>query len=781
MASPHPPPDAPTVASAAKRSASYTTEHTPFKFSSGHFRRLEVLDQEHMQAALASELDGSYWISNKILDGMFPVDDDIVVAVRNSSELRNTFQLRPGQSPLILQTPKPKKKEEGGADVFDPPPKAEQVPTLAEWPPASAKERDHYCHFVTLIQCILDQVERQIEKKDPSLTSIFFKSQACAIYDKRVRPPGNLKAWTGSKHPLKPDLILCAREVLQWALCRWSDFDVVIEVKKSWAKLFTQSATYARCMLEEPNVDLGLRRRFSIALLFNQEDWKLTLAVYHRAGCTRTEEVSLNTEEGLERLVRILAGIRSIPNEERAGYDASRKSHSFLQHYIFSKSLVYRSCILGRATDVEEWREDPYPSEESKKQAEKLARALAELKLENEKRDPPTRRSPRLQEKRDKKAKAEPISLPPKVVVKKSWSPATRLNEGECLRAVSGKFGVPKIIESDKIKLTSDPLKDDSTELFIPPGAVRDMKRWSKEAQAQIALDRRVEEQKPGEAQGVATQAEQSETEMESPFPPEVRFHTQTIMETVGLPIEDAPSPRALFRAVAHSMIGHFNIFDEGWLQRDVSIGNIMLLETPEERAIVTALGEDIAERTAQLCEGMLIDADHVIRWWGKTGIRSEHRSGTLPYLSLRLLDVWTWSDNNKVPHSVMDDLESCVWVILHVILLKVKFSRQELWLQQLSEPKQGAHYAFRFAMRGRFDQDAEWDSPRDQNMLPFVPFLTELFSLSRAGAKDARTLEQLASTNQLTKDRVIETCKGYYKKYLNVLFAASESLPETW
>lgn len=31
-------------------------------------------------------------------------------------------------------------------------------------------------------------------------------------------------------------------------------------------------------------------------------------------------------------------------------------------------------------------------------------------------------------------------------------------------------------------------------------------------------------------------------------------------------------------------MIGHWNLFDDDWLHRDVSLGNVMLLEEPEER-----------------------------------------------------------------------------------------------------------------------------------------------------------------------------------------------------
>ncbi|KZS97261.1 hypothetical protein SISNIDRAFT_482191 [Sistotremastrum niveocremeum HHB9708] len=199
-----------------------------------------------------------------------------------------------------------------------------------------------------------------------------------------------------------------------------------------------------------------------------------------------------------------------------------------------------------------------------------------------------------------------------------------------------------------------------------------------------------------------------------------------------------------------------------------------------------SSLSEKIADRTDELDKRMFIDADHAMDWRDKTGIRFEHRLGTLPYISLRFLDVLTWYTTEKVPNSVMDDLEPFIWVLLHVLVLKVKFKRQELWLRQLGELEQGQHYTNRFAMRAHFDQDARWDSPRDHNMLPFVPFLTELFSLAHEGAKDAQTLELLASANQLTSGHSLETCEGlqgYYLKYLDLLSAASksESLSKSW
>ncbi|KZS87211.1 hypothetical protein SISNIDRAFT_383202, partial [Sistotremastrum niveocremeum HHB9708] len=113
---------------------------------------------------------------------------------------------------------------------------------------------------------------------------------------------------------------------------------------------------------------------------------------------------------------------------------------------------------------------------------------------------------------------------------------------------------------------------------------------------------------------------------------------------------------------------GHWNMFKNDWLHRDVSLGNVMILETPELREHVLDFDDPLIGLTTQAeCEGMVIDGDHAIRWWCR--IRecpiSGHRSGTLPYLSLRLCQLW--GDNNLVslPHTALDDLESFLWVLL--------------------------------------------------------------------------------------------------------------------
>lgn len=354
-----------------KNAESYdATKRTPFKISSSIQTGITQPDQEEMQELLAAELDGAYWISTQILDVLFPVDDDICNAVYESKDLKKTFQVRPGGAPLVLQTAL---GDEGGQKrrAVNAGPSSDTP--LQEWPSHQRSERDHYGPLMTLINCILAAADRESKRRKKEAKH--FDTLVCSIYDKEISSLGKGKASSGSKNPLKPDLILSELAVSKERRCRWSDLDAFVEVKKIWPALFSQAATYARCMLAEANPKTGYHQRFTLGILFNQKDFKVTLAVFHRAGCTRTPEVSINTATGLRRLVRILVGIKLVSGPEGAGFDVSGDQHSLLRKYPYSKTLFYRSCILGRATSAEERSADPYPEEE-KEEMHELTEAL---------------------------------------------------------------------------------------------------------------------------------------------------------------------------------------------------------------------------------------------------------------------------------------------------------------------------------------------------------------------------------------------------------------------
>ncbi|KAI9447959.1 hypothetical protein H4582DRAFT_44012 [Lactarius indigo] len=145
-------------------------------------------------------------------------------------------------------------------------------------------------------------------------------------------------------------------------------------------------------------------------------------------------------------------------------------------------------------------------------------------------------------------------------------------------------------------------------------------------------------------------------------------------MALEGLPFLDTsdeevgiPTPAELLESILHATIGHYNLFLGGVLHRDVSNGNILRLREPIERThsrsislLRPELGKDV---NLSSCRGFLTDWDHSIEWRKVPPTPSTDRSGTLPFMSLRL--VQAWSRNQPALHTAVDDLESFLWVLV--------------------------------------------------------------------------------------------------------------------
>ncbi|KAH9049709.1 hypothetical protein EDB84DRAFT_1452713 [Lactarius hengduanensis] len=78
-----------------------------------------------------------------------------------------------------------------------------------------------------------------------------------------------------------------------------------------------------------------------------------------------------------------------------------------------------------------------------------------------------------------------------------------------------------------------------------------------------------------------------------------------------------------------------------------------MILLRPE-------LGKDV---NLSSCRGFLTDWDHSIEWRKVPPTPTMDRSGTLPFMSMRL--VQAWSRNQPALHTAVDDLESFLWVLV--------------------------------------------------------------------------------------------------------------------
>lgn len=174
-------------------------------------------------------------------------------------------------------------------------------------------------------------------------------------------------------------------------------------------------------------------------------------------------------------------------------------------------------------------------------------------------------------------------------------------------------------------------------------------------------------------------------------------------------------------------------------------------------------------------CCGTLIDADHIVEWWDSKLVCTEHahrsvsalqvadshslryRQRTLPYLSLRLLEIWA-KDNE----SALDDLESFIWVILHVIILNRPCALHDKWLLMLANHNRTQHLANRDHIKARiYARFKALRGPQlEPALAPFLSVLVELFNLHQemaffpsSGAK-ARKLG-------IARSRLSASCSG--------------------
>ncbi|EGO18363.1 hypothetical protein SERLADRAFT_481206, partial [Serpula lacrymans var. lacrymans S7.9] len=144
----------------------------------------------------------------------------------------------------------------------------------------------------------------------------------------------------------------------------------------------------------------------------------------------------------------------------------------------------------------------------------------------------------------------------------------------------------------------------------------------------------------------------------------ENRIHKRLISKTEYRKLHTAVGPYEFLEGIFHGMMGHYNMYKDGWLHRDVSDGNVLLFPVPQIRKPLTRF-----ECTKNLtkCVSVSNDGDQAIRWRELDRELEQRRSGTLPFISMRLLNAW--DDDEPILHTFADDLESFFWVILCVLL----------------------------------------------------------------------------------------------------------------
>ncbi|KAJ7251233.1 hypothetical protein C8J57DRAFT_1078002 [Mycena rebaudengoi] len=118
--------------------------------------------------------------------------------------------------------------------------------------------------------------------------------------------------------------------------------------------------------------------------------------------------------------------------------------------------------------------------------------------------------------------------------------------------------------------------------------------------------------------------------------------------------LDKATGPGGLLEALVHAMIVYINLFRKGWLHRDVSDSNVMLVD-PDKFDVEQCPNGD------EGCRGVLIDGDRGIRW-KEDRTAATHRSGALPFISIAILGAWY---EGGTIHTALDDFESFLWILV--------------------------------------------------------------------------------------------------------------------
>ncbi|KAJ7666541.1 hypothetical protein B0H17DRAFT_1336278 [Mycena rosella] len=201
--------------------------------------------------------------------------------------------------------------------------------------------------------------------------------------------------------------------------------------------------------------------------------------------------------------------------------------------------------------------------------------------------------------------------------------------------------------------------------------------------------------------------------------PSSVEAHTMcfTVFTLIGYSLVRAKSSYELSEALVHALLGWLSLYQSGFLQRDISIGNVLLTEGESTSkpfeitgdilnalwpltegsldSTITALDsiniQDSGQPTSQSlageirtlitklkvgkkCIAFVTDGDMAIDWRTYFNTIRDHgletRSGTDQFMSMALQNA----NNNDTPYiqSPLDDIESFFWLALWAVLFDI-------------------------------------------------------------------------------------------------------------
>ncbi|KIJ52704.1 hypothetical protein M422DRAFT_156774 [Sphaerobolus stellatus SS14] len=254
----------------------------------------------------------------------------------------------------------------------------------------------------------------------------------------------------------------------------------------------------------------------------------------------------------------------------------------------------------------------------------------------------------------------------------------------------------------------------------------------------------------------------------------EIRVQSRVLILTQGKSLTHAKGPKQLLQGVLHAMLGHWVLFKAGWLHRDVSIGNVLLMMKPEPRKPVEAFS-NLGKLYFNECVGFIIDGDLAVKWNDKNHEGAQRRSGTPPFMSMNLIE--TWLQGTNAPHTPIDDLESFAWVFLWAIF-DILTGRGI----QLNPMEEDRHESLRsndlsiLSRKGLLLLDLGITPLEDWSpgFSAFVPLLKEWLSLAHEARGAVKRFKGSPPTDA-------EFYKTYYERYLGIGAKYLNNLPEDW
>ncbi|KAJ3730947.1 hypothetical protein DFJ43DRAFT_1082166 [Lentinula guzmanii] len=452
---------------------------------------------------------------------------------------------------------------------------------------------------------------------------------------------------------------------------------IPVEVKNNWSDLVLQSGIYARCMFSASPL-----RQFVLGIGYNYEDHTLRFLVYHRGGCTGSEPLNLDQPKGQKGFIHLIVSILTWRTRADAGFpvwcnDAQvclpgrNAGDNYPLIVDVDHILRYSSCIWGRAPRVFCIRVPAAFPVDEENQAEDLIPGLQDMEVQ-------------------KKAwqisdtDGQDLSSPTQSATGSAGTETSGLSSSNLIHAVSS------IVISRARALTNgvenvdhainwnplDPLelkRDDSAVLklcWVPdrvPCNLLMEPRLLRDCSGMFGLPKHLYSFRAHHKAGCLT------TNHLLLPPPAVHFETfrwdlwgKTNWEPEYLSLLGHVTEfdlRSLVQAVLHAHLGYYNMCQKNYQHRDISIGNVRMVDEPikTERFDIPNPNEtqrEILDLCSKLglddhCSGFVIDGDLAVDWGRHfTEENLATRSGTPEFMSSRLLN-WVFRDH---VHSPVDD-----------------------------------------------------------------------------------------------------------------------------